>query len=78
MLEGAVARCVDLWSDDPEQDICAHGQGKTTEHWYIQLVQDDNSNEASLIISALNVAATSHRLLRIDYLCQEEEETQQR
>ena len=79
-LNGAVARCVDLWSDS-EEDVCAQGRGNTTEHWDIQLVDQtrasrENSDNAKqkkhafvLRIQALHVAPTSHRLLRIDYFC---------
>lgn len=79
-LNGAVARCVDLWSDN-EEDVCAQGRGNTTEHWDIQLAgagkigsgNSDNTKQKDqafvLKIQALHVAPTSHRLLRIDYFC---------
>ena len=74
-LTGAVARCIDLWSDNDdanndEQDVCAQGRGNTTQHWKIQRIASSYHHQGfELQIQALNVAATSHRLLRIDYFC---------
>lgn len=71
-LQGSVAQCVDLWdgqrkdSQEP-QDLCGQGRGNITENWNIRLVE--NKNMTVLHIRALNVKATSLRLLRVDYFC---------
>eukprot|EP00797_Seminavis_robusta_P034004 Sro800_g204290.2 (259) ;mRNA; r:19491-20267 len=67
-LEGVVAQCVDLWSDDPNKDLCAQGKGATTQQWDIHLLTKDD-NHYSLQIQALEMEPTSHRMLRIDYYC---------
>jgi len=66
-LDGIVARCVDLWSNDPEEDVCNSGQGGTTSDWDIRPVRP-----GVLRIRALQVATTSQRLVRVDYYCDQE------
>jgi len=72
-VQGAIARCVDLWSPDPETDVCDQGRGATTELWDIRVITDNDNNnkddQVFLQIHALNVPPTSQRLLRIDYFC---------
>jgi Alpha galactosidase A/Alpha galactosidase C-terminal beta sandwich domain len=69
-VEGAIAQCVDLWATDPTQDVCGHGKGAKTQHWDIQLVPHDDNGQVLLMVHALDMEPTSHRMLRIDYFCE--------
>ena len=70
-LTTRILRCVDVWSDTPQENLCGHPHTvpgleqsqSQSQYWDIRI----QTAPMTMTITALNVPPSSHRLLQVDF-----------